>query len=150
VQAGTTPNQRVYILSVPTLIAGYIGDAKLESTLLAIDQKGTLPLGYSGVVVSTVQTGTFTPTVAWSGDTLPTTATGITEMIQKLQTAYNTSAYSGASQISALISTTGSTALLNYGNGLLSNALGGNAVTLATNTNTTTTITCSTGYILVP
>jgi len=148
VQAGTTPNQRVYVLSVPTLIAGYIGDAKLESTLLSIDQKGTLPLGYSGVVFSTAQTGAFTPTVAWSGDTLPTTATGITDLVTKLQTTYSTSAYSGASQISALISTTGSTALLNYGNSLLKNNLGGNVV--AVNTNTNTAITCDTGYILVP
>jgi len=49
--------------------------------LLPLENSGSLPLGYSGVVVSTAQTGTFTPTVAWSGDTLPTTATGVQALV---------------------------------------------------------------------
>jgi len=59
-------------------------------------------------------------------------------MVTGLKNSYTNSTYSGASQISALISTTGSTALLNYGNGLLSNALGGSAVVLATASSTGT------------
>ena len=119
-----------YVLAVPTLIAGDIGDGVLANVKLVIDGQGSLPKWFSGSVIasSSVQTGTFTPIVAWSGSALPSTTATINAMVQGIQSAYAASNYATNTQIAQLLAVTGSTALTNYGNGLLSTGLGGTAV----------------------
>jgi len=120
---------KIYIVATPTLIGGYLWNGTMETSLLALEWKGSLPLGFSGTVISATDTGTFTPIVAWSGATLPSTTSDLQTLIDGLQNAYSGSKATDIPQISNLLSTSGS-AELTYGNGLLANAPGGSAVNI--------------------
>jgi len=120
--------KQVYVVAVPTLIDGYLGNGTMETSVLALENHSSLPMGFSGTVVSSSSnTGGFTPIVAWNGPKLPETAGDVQALVDGLQAAYSGSAASDVPQVSTLLSTSGS-AELTYGNGLLSTTLGGAAV----------------------
>jgi len=125
VESGTP--KKIQVLAVPTLIDGSIGDATMETSVLALEGKGSLPFGFSGSVVTSSATGTFTPKVAWSGATLPSNSSEVGALIDGLQAAYSGTDAASISQVSSLLSASGS-AEITYGNGLLVNVLGGKAV----------------------
>jgi len=102
----------------------------MSGVILALEGKGSLPSGFSGVVLSSSATGTFTPKVAWNGTGLPEDSTALLSLVAGLQDAYSGTDASDISQISSLLAATGSASLI-YGNGMLTTALGGNAVAVS-------------------
>lgn len=122
--AKTTTGSTVYVIAVPSIITntgtiagGSISISSLSGTLL-----------FNGKPL--VNASSYNPvSVVYSGAALPTNDTSgqITAMMNNLKNAYSGSDLSGIANVSTLLSTSGSTALVNLGSTTVISQLGGTA-----------------------
>lgn len=129
-----------YILAVPSIITSQTGTNQSFEVISALSNK-ILVNGKtnSGGIV-------FIPSIVFSGTFLPTndTASGITNLVNSLKSAYSGSVIASESAIKTLLTTTESSNIVSLGSSIITNHLGGNAtVPPGTNNGTNPVLTCS-------
>ena len=86
----TQSGSAIWILSVPTIIAGDIKDANLLNTVLSFPKSSNIPASYIGKVTSNQPVVSFSASQVWSGSALPKSDGELANLTISLQNAYGT------------------------------------------------------------
>ncbi len=121
--AKTTTGGLVYVLAVPSIVTN--SGVLTGSALSIASLSGTLLFHGKALL----NPNSFNPSVVvYSGGTLPANDTDITNMVTALQNVYSGANIGSNQNITTLLNTTGSTALISYGATIVKTQLGGSTV----------------------
>ena len=131
----TQSGSAIWILTVPTIIAGDVKDGNLLNTVLSFPKSGNIPASYVGKVTSTQPVVSFSASQVWNSSALPKTDSEYSALTTALQNAYSgNTLVNNNNTLKSLLATTDTAT---YGKNLIGNLAG---TTPPTNQN----ITCKT------